>query len=147
MNCRRKIVTWTQSRLLLNTIEPGHLRSKMLTEEIVAFIYSACLMLLPREPEASIQAFVRQKKPFLYFSRFRLKYMKKWMPQASLYLSFNLWNLLRPERVLYCDHCSVFLSASTGLTWPSSGSDWAGLFRCSTWVPISRLQQSKVTSH
>lgn len=73
MNWKRKIVTWTQSHLLLNAVEPSHLRNKLLIEEIVAFIYSACLTPLPREPEALIQAFVRQKETFPCFSCFRLK--------------------------------------------------------------------------
>jgi len=56
-----------------NAVEPGHLRSKMLTAQIIAFIYSACLTPLPRELAVSIQAFVRRKETSVYFSCFRLK--------------------------------------------------------------------------
>lgn len=42
-------------------------------EEIIAFIYSACLMQLPREPEVSVQAFGKRKGILQYFSCFKLK--------------------------------------------------------------------------
>lgn len=61
MNQRRKIVIWTQSCLLLNAVEPNFIGSKLLIEEIIAFIYSVCLMQLPREPEVSVQAFGKRK--------------------------------------------------------------------------------------